>query len=337
MGLVTAMARLVSSYVRSAGRRVRHGPRRPDWTLWHEAVFVELRDLFAPLRGMDAAAQRAFQEAHALPSPVVRRTRIEPSADPRGEWLTPRNVEPGATVVYLHGGGYAAGSPFAYRELAANIAAAARARTLVLDYPLAPEAPYPVAREHALAAVRALPDRSKLVLVGDSAGGNLSLQVLLALRDGGESLPAGAALICPWVDISMSSPSVERNRPFDWVDLDVARTWRSWYLPQGDHRDPRWSPLFADLAGLPPLLIHTGSAEMLYDEDLELARRARAAGVRVELLDAPGMVHDWHLCVQLLPEARSAIAHIGAFVREVTQTPAQHGALVDAAPLRIPG
>jgi acetyl esterase/lipase len=337
MGLISAFTGLTSSFARTVVRRARHGPARPDWSLWHETLFVELRELFAPLLGMEPAAQRAFQEAQVLPSAAVRRTIIEPSAAPRGEWLTPPNAEPGAAVLYLHGGGYCTGSVRTYRELAANIAIASRARTLVLDYPLAPESPFPAALEDSLAAVRSLPDRGQLVLAGDSAGGNLCLQTLFALRDAGEPLPAGAALICPWVDMSLSSPSVEANAPFDWVDLAVAHTWRSWYLPQGDHRDPRWSPLFADLRGLPPLLIHTGSAEMLHDEDLELARRAQAAGVRVELLDAPGMVHDWHLCVQVLAEARSAIAHIGAFVREVTRRPAQLEGRVDAAPERIPG
>jgi acetyl esterase/lipase len=344
MGLIAALTGLSRTAATSAGLRLLRGPRRPDWTLRHETLFTELRRRLSPVVRLDVAGQRALFESVVLPTPAllkVRRSTVAEDAPVRGEWLVPRAGVADRVIVYLHGGDYAVGSPRTHRDLAARLAVASGARALVLDYRLAPEAPFPAALDDALAALRWLratgTPPSRVVVAGDSAGGGLSLAALLALRDAGEPLPAGAALLCPWVDLSLSSPSVRDNAPYDVLDVAVAYAWIRAYVPSGDIRDPRCSPLFADLRGLPPLLVHTGTAEVLHDECIELCKRAQTAGVPTQLHEAPGMVHGWHQLATFLPEARAAIAHVGAFVREVTRAASVPPAAVDAAPRRIQG
>ena len=343
MGVLSTFAGLAASFVLTGGRRLRRGPLRPDWSLLHEALFSRMKTVFAPMASLEPAAQRALAESQTVPTPVLRRLRIEPFAEGsiKGEWLTPKAGAPDRTVIYFHGGGYVLGSPATHRELAARLALAASARVLLLDYRLAPEHPFPAAIDDALAAVRLLRAQgvpmSRLVLAGDSAGGNLALVTLLSLREAGEPLPAGAALVCPWVDMTLTSRSIDANAPWDYLDRATAEGWTRHYLAGHDPRDPRCSPLFADLSRLPPLLIQVGTAEMLYDEGVAFAAKAGAANDQVVLREAPGMVHDWHLLAALLPEARTAIDQLGAFVREVTALPASASAPVDAAVQRIQG
>jgi monoterpene epsilon-lactone hydrolase len=365
MGTLRTGAALALSLGRATVARARRGPLHPAWSLWAEALFSHLRRELAPLLSLSPEAQRAHFEKLVLPSPalqLVQRTPFAPPA-PRagvgralaGEWLTPsalgdsqrtalrgESLEPAPraaarTVLYLHGGGYVTGSLRTYADLAARLALAAGARLLLLDYRLAPEHPLPAALDDALAAVRWLRESGaamgQLILAGDSAGGALALSTLVALRDAGEPLPAGALLICPWVDLEMKSASVAENAPFDALDAEVARSWRRHYLGPVAAADPRASPVHADLRGLPPLCIQVGSAELLRDEGSLLARRARESGVRVDFSEWPGMVHDWHLLAQVFAPAREAIARLGAFVRETTERPQP----VDAAGGRTTG
>jgi len=220
----------------------------------------------------------------------------------------------GAAMLYMHGGGFVIGSVRMYAELLARLAAATRLRVLAPDYRLAPEHRFPAALEDTVAAVTAsgIP-LARLLLAGDSSGGNLALGAAIELARQGRR-PAGAILLSPWVDLTSSRPSVEQNARYDWGDRGLLQHWVSQYLPAGlTAEDPRASPLFADLSGLPPLQLHTGTAELVHDEVVELASRAKAAGVEADLHEWPAMVHSWSLFPSVFPAAGDTLRACAAF------------------------
>jgi len=239
------------------------------------------------------------------------------------EWLTPPSARPATVVLYLHGGGYVIGSPRSHRHLAAAVARASGARALLLDYRLAPENPFPAALDDAVAAYdwllgRGL-DARQVVIAGDSAGGGLAVATLLALRDRGRPRPAAGVCISPWVDLTCSAPSYASKAAVDPIVTQESVTLLAKaYVGVSDVKAPLISPLYADLAGLPPLLVHVGSDEVLLDDALGLAERARKAGVDVTLEEWPAMIHVWHWFQPMLEEAERATQAIGAFVRART-------------------
>jgi acetyl esterase/lipase len=184
---------------------------------------------------------------------------------------------------------------------------------VVLDYRLAPEDPFPAAVDDAVAAWRSLTGE-RLTLAGDSAGGGLALATAVALRDAGDPLPARLALISPWTDLTCSSRSfserVDRDPECDPTLADAARV----YLSGTDPRSPLASPLFADLAGLPPTLIQVGTEEILFDDSARLADALRDAGVEAELEVGEDLTHVYH-AFPVVPEAADAVARLGAFLR----------------------
>jgi epsilon-lactone hydrolase len=226
-----------------------------------------------------------------------------------------------ARLVYLHGGGYVIGSSQSHIDVAARLSCAAGARVLSVDYRLAPEHPFPAAVNDAVGAyrwwVRAGVDPRRTVIVGDSAGGGLAIATLVALRDGGHPLPAAAVCFSPWVDLEGLGKSMIRNADTDPnINLEELLIVADLYLAGADPRSPLAAPLYADLRGLPPLLILASSAETLLDDSLRLARRARQAGVPVRLDIWNHMVHAWPVVAALLPEGREAIEQVAAFVRQ---------------------
>jgi phosphinothricin tripeptide acetyl hydrolase len=260
-------------------------------------------------------AERAFPAP-----PEVSVARISAPAAP-AEWLTPPSARADAVLLYLHGGGYVVGSPRSHRHLAAAIAAAAGTSGLLLDYRLAPEHPFPAAVDDAVAAYRWILDGgvepARVAIAGDSAGGGLTLATLLAVRDGGLPPPAAAACISPWVDLTCSSGSYAEKAASDPIVRQPGISQMAGlYLGGADPRTPLASPLFADLAGLPPLLVQVGSEEMLLDDAVGLADRARAAGVETALEVWPDMIHVWHWFLPMLDEARAAVEGIAAFIRK---------------------
>ena len=275
-----------------------------------------------PSDSLTTAERRAQYERaeKVFPTPSdVKVERVNAPVAP-AEWLRPPSAEPGRVVLYLHGGGYVIGSPRSHRHLAAAIAGAAGASALLLDYRLAPEHPFPAAVEDATAAYRWLLDQATapehIVIAGDSAGGGLTVATVLALREARVPLPAGGVCISPWVDLTCSGASYATKAAADPIVRragveEMARA----YLGATPPRTPLASPLFADLRGLPPLLIHVGSDEVLLDDAVQLAERAKAAGVDATLEIYDRMIHVWHWFLPMLDEAQTGVEAIGRFVR----------------------
>ena len=263
--------------------------------------------------------RKMMSRAPAYPKPDDIEWEPHDAAGVPAEWVTAAGGEAGRAVVYLHGGGYATGTVEGFRSLSSHLARATRARVLAVDYRLAPEHPYPAALDDAIAAYDSVVSSGyapgQIALIGDSSGGGLVLGTLVALRDRGEPLPATAVCLCPWTDLTLSGASVEANGDTDpMVRATTLGLMADAYLGANDRRTPTASPLFADLAGLPPLLVQVGSGELLADDAKRLAERATAAGVDVTLELWPDVFHVWHAFADLLPEARDAIATIGAYV-----------------------
>lgn len=236
------------------------------------------------------------------------------------EWIEVANANHDRILLYFHGGGYVLCSIETHRHLIAALAQAARARALAVDYRLAPEHRYPAALEDALAAYRWLLDLGvapeRIITGGDSAGGGLSIAVLIAARDAGLPLPAGAICLSPWVDLTFSGESVRTNARREFIiPMRMIHQGAAMVLGNADPREPTISPLFADLRGLPPLFIQVGTEEILLDDARRLAERAESAGFQVELEIWQGMVHVWQFFVPYLKEARQAIDRLGAFVQ----------------------
>jgi monoterpene epsilon-lactone hydrolase len=227
-------------------------------------------------------------------------------------------------VVYFHGGGLMCGNPEGVRGTAALLARAANAAVLVPDYRLAPENAFPAAAQDAVAAVRwllaeggATPD--KLALLGDSAGGGLATLSAIALRDGGPGVPAALVGWSPWVDWTVSGSTIEPKAAVDPIASGQSLTMSAAaYLQGHDAADPAVSPLFAELAGLPPMLIEVGSEEVLLDDSQRLAAGAEAAGVEVTLEVADGLPHVYQYFASFLPEAQASIDRSGAFIAKHT-------------------
>lgn len=239
----------------------------------------------------------------------------------RAEWVEPPGAAATApTLLYFHGGGYGMGSINTIRPLVSQLAVAASARVLSVDYRLAPEHPCPAAVDDAVTAYRWLleqgTDPATIAFGGDSAGGGLTVAALVAAKGEGLPMPAAGVCISPWVDMTLSSPSLERNAPKDpEVDLAMLAQWAEFYLAGADPRDPLASPIFADLSGLPPLLVQAGGVEALEDDAVQLALAARKAGVEVTLELYEGMIHVWHAFAPRLPEANATIERLAAWLQ----------------------
>jgi acetyl esterase/lipase len=222
-------------------------------------------------------------------------------------------------ILFVHGGGFVAGSPALYRHVTWRFAAAARASLFAITYRLAPEHPFPAALDDSMTAYRSLlskgADPRHVAVMGDSAGANLVFAMLLKARDEGLPLPAAAVGLSPWVDLALQSPSIKRNAAADPMlnAADVPQLAES-YLQGADPSTPYASPVYGDLRGLPPTLIQVGSDEILHDDAVRMAEKLRASGCHVELEVWPRMPHVWHLFATIMPEGRQAIARVGTFL-----------------------
>jgi acetyl esterase/lipase len=250
----------------------------------------------------------------------VRAEKVDAGGVP-SEWVSVPASDPEMVIYYLHGGGYVIGSPNTHREFVSRLCRATGARALVPDYRLGPENPFPAAVDDALSAYRWLLDQgaepAKTIIAGDSAGGGLTISTLVAARDAGLPLPAAAVCISPWTDLAITGESMASRAAADpIIEKRFLEEAVGHYLAGGNSRAPLASPLYADLSGLPPLLLHAGDAETLLDDSTRLAERAKAAGVDVTLEVWDEMIHVWHIFAAMLPEGQQAIDRIGEWVRE---------------------
>jgi epsilon-lactone hydrolase len=274
-----------------------------------------------PSASMTVAQRRAQYERAEKFFPTPPDVTIEhvTAGSVPSEWLSPPGARVDTAILYLHGGGYVIGSPRSHRHLAAAVGAAARASVLLPDYRLAPEHPFPAAGDDGVAAYRWLLGRglapARVVIAGDSAGGGLTVATLLALRDAGLPLPAAGVCISPWVDLTCGGATYTTRAEADPIVLhESVAAMATAYLAGKDAKTPLASPLFADLSGLPPLLIQVGDDEVLLDDAVQLAERARKSGVDATLEVADKMVHVWHWFFPMLDEGQAAIDRIGEFV-----------------------
>jgi monoterpene epsilon-lactone hydrolase len=265
---------------------------------------------------------RAYLEKMGSFFPVAKDIVCEP-VDANGipaEWIIAPGAAQDLALLYLHGGGYTIGSINSHRHLASRLSKSAKVRVLAIDYRLAPEHPFPAALEDARAAYRWLLAQgfcqAKLAIAGDSAGGGLTMAVLVALRDEDAGLPAAAVCMSPWVDLAGTGNSMRTKAEVDpMVRQDGVRMMAKMYLGQADATTPLASPLYADLSGLPPLLIQVGTSEVLLDDAVRLAERAKSAGVNVTLEQWEDMIHVWQFFASMLPEGGQAIERIGQFIQ----------------------
>lgn len=281
-----------------------------------------------------AATRFAFSDR--LPAPLLRKLidqigTISPPAKDcdlaqgsvdgiKYDFWTPKKVSPGRILLYSHGGGYVMFSHKSHRSLASRLAVEFSAQAIVYDYRLAPEHRFPAAIDDALTVYEHVLklgyDPKNVVFAGDSAGGGITFALMLAARDKGLPMPGLAIGISPWVDMTLSGVSMRENPPTDvMLQPEDIMGFRSKYLGDADVKHPYASPLFADLKGLPPVMLQAAGDEVLRDDSVMFAAALRAAAVPVELDVWPGLFHVFEFAWRLLPQSNEAIIKMGDFVR----------------------
>jgi monoterpene epsilon-lactone hydrolase len=246
-----------------------------------------------------------------------------------GEWIAPASAAKDKAILYFHGGGFRIGSVSSHRDLIARIADASGCRVLAINYRLAPEHRFPAPLEDSLAAYGWMLDQGlkpkALALVGDSAGGNLVLATMLSLRDRGLPLPVAAVLMSPWTDLAATGASYSSRAKADPIHQRsmILALVKNYLGDDGDPRNPLASPLYADLAGLSPLLVQVGNRETVLDDSIMLADKAHAAGIDVELQVWDGMIHVFQMFASELVEGRQAIGSIAEFLDKHLHTKAE--------------
>ncbi|MDA0264375.1 MAG: alpha/beta hydrolase [Chloroflexi bacterium] len=280
------------------------------------------------MRGIRSRPPADIQEARAVldeafgsfpASPDVTMFDIDCGGVPC-QWITAPDVPQDRLIVYFHGGAYATCSSATHQDLISRLSRASGAAALGVDYRLAPEHVFPAAVEDSIAAYNwALGhgfEPGNIVLAGDSAGAGLVISVLLACRDAGTPLPAAGVCLSPWTDLECAGRSMDDNDHLDdFIKRGGLLARAKAYLGDADARHPWASALYADLHGLPPLLVQVGSAETLLDDSTRLTDLAQQAGVDVTLKIWDDMVHVWQVFASILPEGQRSIDEVAMFVR----------------------
>lgn len=303
--------------------RIFRGSKRKSWS-WKFEVIIGLQSKTYPLLAKIGPQryQRVLTKILTKIDGGEATVTFSEEKEACGYWFIPNN-DNGSVIIYFHGGGYVYGSAQTHGKMIGTIACAASARVFALDYRLAPEHPQPAAIEDACIAFRHLVKSgispNRIVFAGDSSGGGMVVSALLALRNSGEQLPAAGVCISPWVNLECSDKSFDLNSPYDPVTREACLVAASAYLNGTNPRTPEVSPLFADLKGLPPLLIHAGEVEVLHDQILEFAEKAKSSGLEVTLSIYDDMVHVWHMLIGFTPQAEKAINEIAEFITNQTE------------------
>jgi monoterpene epsilon-lactone hydrolase len=264
--------------------------------------------------------RRAFS-IQTIPPLLARGTRVEQAkGSVRGEWI--RVASPERVLLYIHGGGYIGGVTSTYHNLCSRLAVAASADVFLARYRFAPEHPFPAAHDDVVAAYTSLLDAGhrpeQIVVAGDSAGGGLTLGLLLALRDRGIALPRAAIVLSPLADLTFTSPSIDACDATDaMLSTHLLRLGADVYVrSEADRDNPYASPAFGEYTGLPPLFIAVCETECLRDDAYAVAAKAREAGVSVTFLARPDLLHVWPIFAPVMPEARADLQKMVAFIRE---------------------
>ena len=283
----------------------------------HEQIVAMMSEGLG-LERLSVVEQRAFMEASASmfpPEPDVSSDEIDVNGIP-ADWITVGNAHP--IVLYLHGGGYVAGSRNTHRDMAGRIARAADARVLLPEYRLAPEHPFPAAVEDASMCWRWLVSEGYapelMAIAGDSAGGGLALATLLSLKSCGDALPACGVALSPWTDLERTGPTVKPGTVDDPLLTPEGLRLSSRQYAANDLSHPLVSPINGKLEGLPPLLLQVGTRELLLSDSTRFAERAKAAGVDVTIEIEEGLIHVWQMFPGI-PESKQAMARIGKYIQ----------------------
>jgi acetyl esterase/lipase len=254
--------------------------------------------------------------------PPARGVGIQPTVIEgiKCEWHVPAGCDDAPVIYYLHGGAYVMGSPATHRRLVSHIAKAAKMRAVVPDYRLAPENRFPAALEDSLKVYRHLVsnghDEHQMAIGGDSAGGNLTVSTLLALRDAGDTLPAACFLMSPWLDMTGEGESFRTRAGIDpWFRPEHMAPTAGKIFSDFDKRNPLVSPVFADASNLPPVLVHVGDHEILLSDSTRFVDNIHRDGGEVELRVWPGMWHVFQFFVGQMPESNRSIEHIAGFLQ----------------------
>jgi acetyl esterase/lipase len=263
--------------------------------------------------------------ASMVPTAIGVDIQQETLAGLKCEWLTPEAAPDDLLLLYWHGGAYVMGSCASHRPCVSHIAREAGIKAILPEYRLAPEHPFPAAVEDSVALYRALLERgfdpANIVVAGDSAGGGLSVAMLLSLRTMGLPLPAAAGLLSPWLDLSGQGESMTTRKDQDpWFNPEDLPHVTRYYCDDAELTNPLVSPVFADASGLPRTLIQVGDDELLLSDSERLAKHMRATDGDVEIDVWPGMWHVWQMFIGLMPESRAAVEKLGAFVREAVNS-----------------
>jgi epsilon-lactone hydrolase len=267
-------------------------------------------------------ARRAGYDAWGLAYPLPEGATCDPIklGGVAADKIVVQDALAGSALLYLHGGGYGIGSAQSHRHLVGQLCAATGLIGYNVDYRLAPEVPFPGAVDDALAAYKTLLDQglaaSKIIIAGDSAGGGLTIACALAIKGAGLPQPAGLFVMSPWADLTQSGASYDVKAQADFICTKAALDdWAGAYLGEADAKTPLASPVFGDLAGLAPILIHVGSEEVLLSDSLGLAHQAGLAQVDVTLVIAPDMPHVFHYMWAQVEAGAAAIQAAGAWMK----------------------
>ena len=293
------------------------------------AVTPQLEELIRSLQAAANEPRGTVEEARASYELRMSSLKLDPDVTTErvgaggvpSEWVSAPGAAEDRVVLYLHGGYYVSGSMRTHRVYLSRLSRATGARVLGLDYRRAPENPFPAALEDTLAAYRWLLsngfDPKKIAIGGESAGGGLTVAACVALRYVGDPVPGAAVCISSWADLAHTGDSITSNAAVDpTVTLERGTEMSRLYLAGRDPKTPLASPVYADLHGLPPMLILAGSIEILRDDSVRLAQKAKDAGVDATLEIWDDMPHNWPMYAHVLPEGQQAVDRIGEFVRE---------------------
>ena len=289
----------------------------PEFDLFYQ----QLLSRTIPANQSITEIRAAFEKLFADSAPDIHFEQVKLHTLPAC-WVSAPHVNKNRVILFFHGGGFTIGSTHSHRDFLGRLSRACNSPILGIDYRLAPEHPFPAALDDALAAYQWLllhhpVPPSRLVLAGISAGAGLILSLCLHLQMKNIPLPAACLSLCPWVDLAMTSPSIQTNEGKDVLTIDRSQSSAKMYYGNNDPKNPLISPLYGNLQGLPPLFIQTGTRDLLFDEAVAFAAKAKQAGVQVTLEKWQDMVHSWTLFSSRFPEGQEAIDQIGKFLNHL--------------------